>query len=194
MPFPAPRERLGVATDVRSTLLTSSLLVVRERHLLDRYTALVPREHRDAILSTIAGVWLPMAVGMAHYRAMDALGFSPSEQVTIGTEVGDRVHGTFLGTMVKMAASAGATPWSALPQVSKLYGRVFRGGGGAAIFKLGPKEARAELAGVPLASIAYWRAGTRGMFQAGCELFSRKTYVTEIGHTDDALSLRVAWA
>lgn len=194
VPFPAARPLLGVASEVRSTLITSSLRIVRERDLLPRYTALLPRAHRDTILSTIAGVWLPMEVGKAHYRAMDGLGFSLAEQVRIGTEVGERVHGTFLGTMVKMAASAGVSPWTALGQVGKLYGRVFRGGGGPTVVKLGPKEARAELAGVPLAEVAYWRAGMRGMFQAGCELFCRKAYVTEVAYTPTTVSVRVAWA
>ena len=183
-----------MATEVRSTLLTSSLRVVRERDLLERYTALLPPVHRETILSSIAGVWLPMAVGIAHYRAMDGLGFSLSEQVRIGTEVGDRVHGTFLGTMVKMAASAGVTPWTALGQTGKLFDRVFRGGGGICVIKLGPKEARSEIVGVPLAEVAYWRTAMRGMFQAGCELFCRKAYVTEIAYTPTTVSVRIAWA
>ena len=72
------------------------------------------------------------------------------------------------------------TPWTALGQTGKLFDRVFRGGGGICVIKLGPKEARSEIVGVPLADIPYWRAGVRGMFQAGCDLFCRKTYVIEM--------------
>ena len=195
LPWSVPRAQLGVAHEVRSTLLTSSLRTVRERGLLDRYLAALPPEHHETLVTGIAGVWLPMDVGVAHYRAMDCLGFSAAEQVKIGMIVADRVHGTFLGTMVRLASSAGVTPWTAVGYSQKLYDRLFRGGGGIAAFKLGPKEARVELAGMPLADIAYWRNGMRGMYQAGCELFCTKAYVTELP-TKASLSTnaRIAWA
>ena len=115
VPFALPREKLPLATQVRSTLVASSLRSVRGHGFYDRYVALLDPGWRDAVLHAVAGVWLPLAAGVAHYKACDALGVSPAEQMEIGREVGDRIQGTFLASMVRVAKGAGVTPWDALP-------------------------------------------------------------------------------
>jgi hypothetical protein len=186
---------LGVATEVRSTLITSSVEALKKLGRMSDYERLVAREHKEVILSTVAGEWLQMGVAMAHYEAMDKLGFTTNEAIEIGRGVGDKIHGTFLGTMVKMASSVGVTPWFSLGYTAKLYSRLFRGGGGASVVKLGPKEARADVVGVPLLAIPYWRAGLRGLYRAGCELFCQRTYVNEmpLRTTATTTSLRISW-
>lgn len=54
LPFPAPLERLETVTEIRSTLLASSLQALKTRGLLERYTALLPIEHHQTILHCIA--------------------------------------------------------------------------------------------------------------------------------------------
>jgi hypothetical protein len=193
--FPAPRPRLGACTHARSTLLTLSLDSIRKRGRLAEYVRNLPASHRDEILSSVAGVWLPMPLARAHYLAVDALGMGTAEATAIGRAVGDRINGTFLGMMVKMAAGAGVTPWFILSNTGKLYERIFRGGGGTSIVKLGPKDAVAEVVGLPLVSIPYFRAAMRGMFQAACELVCRRAYVRELGaHGEPAASaMRISW-
>jgi hypothetical protein len=194
VPFSAARQLLGNCADVRSTLVTLSLDAVRTRGRLADYERRLTARYREAIFSSIAGVWLPLDVAQAHYAAVDALGFTSTEAMTIGQAVGDRINGTLLGTMVKLAAGAGVTPWFALGYSGKLYERIFHGGGGVSIVRLGPKEARAEVVGVPLLGVGYFRAAMRGMFKAACELVSRRTYVTELASYPTAVSLRVSWA
>jgi hypothetical protein len=113
----------------------------------------------------------------------------------MGTDVGGRIQGTFLGTMVRAAKGAGVTPWVALANSRKLYDRLFQGGD-IAVVKIGPKEARVEIAGQPLCPIAYWRGGFRGVYQAALTLFCTKAYVTEMSRTITGTSMvmRVAWA
>lgn len=195
VPFPVPRERVPMATKVRSTLITSSIGSVRARGLVDRYAALLPHEHREALLTAVAGVWLPIALGVAHYDACDRLGFSGAEQVSIGQEVGNRIQGTMLGVLLRTAKGAGMTPWTAILQTPRLWDRLFMGGG-VSISKLGPKEGRLEIAGVPLAALTYFRAGFRGLAQSGCELFCERAYVTEVQRlcTPTALTLKISWA
>src|SRR4051812_48379355 len=67
------REAVRPTERFRSTWLASSLRSLRERGLIDAYVQHLPREHHEAILSSVAGTWLPIATGMAHYRACDAL-------------------------------------------------------------------------------------------------------------------------
>ena len=196
LPFPAPLESIGVAKQLRSTLVASSLQSLRRRDLIDRYSALVDPAHKDVILSTVAGLWLPMDVGMAHYNAVDALGFSAEEQAGIGAEVSHKLHDTFLGVVMKMATNAGVTPWTLLPKGNQLYSRLFQGGGGTRILKLGPKEARADIVGVPILTVPYFRNAIRGLYQAGISVFCTRCYVHEVARPSPlpSIVLRISWA
>jgi hypothetical protein len=195
VPFTLPRIRLGAATEARSTLITLSIDAVRGRGRLRDYSALLPRHHREEILSSVAGTWMPMRVAFAHYEAVEALGFTTVEATEIGRAVGDRINGTFLGTMVRMASTAGMTPWFILSNTGKLYERMFRGGGGISVTRYGPKDAHVDVVGLPLVSVPYFRAAMRGMFQAACELVSRRVYVRDVPHRGGAgnAALRISW-
>ena len=154
LPFPAPaRDDRDGEAKLRSTLVASSARVAAAAQSSSIATArLLPAEHREVILSTVAGLWLPMEVGLAHYEAVDRLGFTTEEEEQIGAEVSHKLHDTFLGTVMKMATNAGVTPWTLLPKGNQFYGRLFRGGGGTRVIKLGPKEARSDVVGLPLLS------------------------------------------
>ena len=195
-PFSGPRERLGVATQIRTTLMVSSINSLRKRGSFDEYMRLLPSKHHMTIASMIAGQWLPMDVGVAHYQACNDLGISQPEVVAIGREVGDRIHGTFLATMVRMAGQVGVTPWTGLSFVSRLYDRLFQGGGGVQVLKFGPKDARVEFVGMGVAAVPYYRIAMTGVFEVGLDLFCRKTYVTDVGAEASSTfaAVHIAWA
>jgi hypothetical protein len=190
-----PSGVVAPVTRVSSTLLASSVLAIRERGLLDEYLQNVPPELHATVLQSVGWSWLPVEVGLAHYRAADALGLSPREQFEIGRSVAARVQNSTLGTLVRLAKTAGVTPWTGLGHFQRLWDRLLEGGAGA-VYRLGPKEARVEIHGVPLVRLAYFRNGWRGMFAGSGELFSSKIYVTEMVNrtTQTSMSLRVAWA
>jgi hypothetical protein len=183
------------ATDLRSTLLTTSIQSLRARGLYDRYTGLLPAAHREAILTSVAGVWLPMNVGVAHYTTCDSLGLAAAEQFAIGQEVGDRVQGTLLGLVVRTAKTAGLTPWAGLSNCTRLYTRLFQGGS-VRLVKLGPKEARLELVNNALSASPHYRNGFRGVAVAGAELFCQKAYGTELPRltSPTTFAMRISWA
>ena len=193
VPFPVPREQLQPPRHIRSTLIASSLRSIRDRGLSDAYTPLLDPGWKTTILESVAGVWLPAAAGLAHYRACEALAFSPLEQLAIGREVGDRLHGTFLGTMIRAARGAGVTPWTALSYINKLYERLFDGGG-CSVIKTGPKDALMEMAQNPLVAIPYFRHAVRGLWQVAIELFCRKAYLLEVDATETECRMTVSWA
>jgi hypothetical protein len=192
---PFPRGRGVIATHVRSTLVLSSLQSLRSHDLFDRYSARVDPATRESLVTGVAGVWLPMSLGLRHYRACEEIGLSPRDQVAIGYEVGERIQGSLFGLFVRTAKNMGATPWLGLEPVARLWDRVFEGGTGPSVIQLGPKEARVELVGLPLLDVPYFRQAFRGTFMAALELFCVKVYVNEIRGTAkaNAVSFRVSW-
>jgi hypothetical protein len=195
VPFSRPKTELPLMTRMRSTWLTTSILTLKSTGLYERYLTKLPARHHDAILSNVAGGWITTDVAVAHYAACDALGLGEKEQLDLGREAGRRVHGSVLSTMVRLAKNSGVTPWSALALVDKLWSRSVEGGG-IAVFKLGPKEARVELASFPCAAVPYCRIGFRGVGLGALELFSAAIYAREVPElcTATSLAYRVSWA
>jgi hypothetical protein len=172
---------LGTAprmTHVRGTLVVASLKALDRRGYTARYFAALPPEHHAPIREIIATTWVPEALALAHYVACDALGLSPLEAHVIGAEIGDRIRATFLGTLLGAARAAGTTPWTYFERLPRLFPRLGRGGS-VAIYKLGPKEARAEWYGLRALETGYFRAAFRGANQAIVEIFCVKAYVSE---------------
>jgi hypothetical protein len=183
-------------THVRSTLIASSVQTLRARGLLDAYLAALPRDLHPTVLEAVAGSWLPLSVGMAHYAAADTLALSSIEQFNNGREVADRVQNSMLGTLVRAAKNMGVTPWTGLGMFQRMCDRMLFGGAGA-VYKTGPKEARVEAHGIPLVRWAYFRNSWRGMFAGSGELFCTKLYVTELSTSptsDVPFVMRIAWA
>jgi len=176
-----PSERpTSTVIAVRSTLLASSLQAVREASLLDAYTRALPSRYHEEVLHTLSPVWLPLATAMAHYQAMDSLGLSEEDVLRIGRNVGGRLHGTFLGTLIRGVREVGFTPWSIAGKLDRVWSRVFEGGA-VSVTKLGPKEARMSMRGLPLLEYAYFRVGLRGVLSSSIETFTQKCYVRESG-------------
>jgi hypothetical protein len=183
------------ATEFRSTWLSASLRSLRERELFDSYLASIPDRHRDAVQGTVVGVWLPVEVAVAHYRACDALGLPQNEIFAIGCEVTRRVHGTLLSTAVRLVTEAGVTPWTIFAQLNRIWARIWVGGA-ICVLKVGPKEARLEIVGWPCSASPYTRVAMRGVLTAMSDMFCSKTYVSELPRlcTSTTLGYRIAWA
>jgi hypothetical protein len=193
--FAVPRDHVPLVTQFRSAWLHSSLRSLRARGLFDRYLAFVPPKLHPTVLDRAIGVWLPVDVAIAHYAACEQLKLDVAIQVDIGAEVAKRVHRTILSIAVKMVHEAGATPWTVLGQFGRLWGHIWIGGG-VGVYKLGPKEARLEVAGWPCARFSYCKNGILGVTEGLIQLFCRKVYVREVEQlcTPTTLGYRIAWA
>jgi hypothetical protein len=183
-----------LATEVRSTLLCSSVQALRARGLFDMYLAALPKPRHSEILSLIPGLWLPIDLAVAHYRACDSLALTPHEIESIGAEVAERIHHSFIGVVVKVSREADATPWNLMGHARRLRDLTWRGSD-VAVFKLGPKEARFEWVGIPCAQSRYYKSSFQGFLRAHIELFSRKAYAVPLGVycTEKALAYRCSW-
>jgi hypothetical protein len=192
VPLPFARDQLPPVSQFRSTWLVSSLNAVRDRGLMDAYLrGLAPSLH-DTLTTMVAGSWVPIAVAVAHYTACDRLPLTPSEQTEMGRGVSRHAKQTLLSTAVRLAAHA--LPGTSLAQLPRLWGRMFVGGG-TAVYKLGPKDARIEMIAGPLAGIGYFKNGLRGVLLGVGELFSSKVYVLEIPRLCNATTIvfRTSW-
>jgi hypothetical protein len=76
-----------------------------------------------------------------------------------------------------------------------LWGRTFEGSA-VSVIKLGPKEARFEVAGWPISRSTYCRVAFRGILTAATDIFCVKTYVKEVPAlcTELTLGYTIAWA
>ena len=195
LPFAAPRLTIRDATHIRSTWLIASQASLRERGHGERYAALLPPEQKERLLSIIAGLWLPMEIARVHYASCDLLELSTAELVDIGMGATRRANAAALSFALRVARGAGVTPWTILAQLQRVFDRACMGGGGVAVWKLGPKEARVEIAAFPLAGIRYNRVTFRGILAALAELFCEKIYVKEIPELCDhrSLGFRLSW-
>lgn len=194
VPFPKPRHQIEDAKHFRSTWITASQATLRGLGVWDRYEAAIDPKHRDAVVSAVAGVWLPMDVARAHYSACDTLGFSETELVEIGRSAMRRANATTLSLISRMAQGVGVTPWTALAQVPRFKSATLDDGF-IGIARLGPKEARVEYVGYPLAGIRYNRVTWRGIVIGTVELFCKKAYAKEIPAQCDhrTLVLKLSW-
>jgi len=195
LPLPAPRERLSPATAFRSTWLHSSIVALRERGLLEGYLRELPPALHETVTLTVAGVWLPIDVAIAHYWAIDRLGLSRAEASVIGLDVTRKAHGTMLGMVLRRAKQSGVTPWTVLGEVHRLWERVFKGAG-VAVYQRGPKDALIEIVHWPCAEVPYVRAGMPAVARAVLELFCTKAVASPYAPfgSKTSLGIKVAWA
>jgi hypothetical protein len=174
-----PRAEVKGVTHIRSTLLMSSQTTLRDVGLYDRYLS--------------APAWLPLSLGIAHYRACDQLGLSDEEAVAMAMRLAMNRQGSFLGIALNLARGVGVSPWTIAKQIPKMWARAFMGGaiGGT---KLGPKELRLEIAGWPFADIAWTRNALNGLTLGVLKLTCREAYVRTLPlEHSAAVAYQISW-
>ena len=191
-----PKGTVPPVTHVRGTLIAASLLSLRSRGHFDAYLRHLPEPFHAPILHSVAGSWLDISLGVAHYRAAEELQLPSEELIEIGRGVAAKIQQSLLGTLVRLAKTAGVTPWLGLEYVPTLWARCFIGGS-IAVYRRGPKEARFEAHGNPeLAALGYFRNAFRGMFLGSGELFCSKVYIHDMPSLAEKgiVGFRIAWA
>ena len=141
------------------------------------------------------GRWLEIELALAHYRAIDALELTMSDQLGLGGSVGTSVHGTLVATMVRMAQGLGLTPWTGVNQYARLWDRLFMGGG-LMVEKLGERDALVSMYNLSLLSVPYFRNALRGLQENGLSTIWRwsKLRVSEVPATNDtSAKYRLNW-
>jgi hypothetical protein len=177
----------------RSTVLVGSIAVVRASDRWDAYVKALPSAQKEVLLHAVAATWIPIDAALAHYMTCDTLGFTPEQECANGRGTYDHAGGSIFGTVTKMARGVGVTPWTLFAQLQRFWGRGYDGGG-VSVTRLGPKEARIDVAEIPLAESRYYRNALRGLVIAASEMFCTKTYAREFPRTYATVSYRIQWA
>lgn len=182
----------GEVNKVRSTLLASSLRTLKDHGYYETYLSHLPEQYHEAVLLTLAPVWHPLDIAMAHYAACDAIGVGEEEMREIGEAVAQSVMGTFLGTLVRSTRSAGTSPWIPLRNYDKLWARLMDGGR-LRIVRTGPKDAKVISEGIPMFEHTYFRVAYAGVVKGSLGLFARTIYSKSKLVTPTRLDVSVSW-
>lgn len=192
-PFAHPG-RVVETTQFRSSWLASSLRAVRNRGRIDEYKRGLEPRHQATILESVAGVWLPIDVAIAHYRAIDALRFGAQEAYQMGMEAQSLGHSTTNILIKKASQTAGVTPWTIFGQLRRLWERTWVGGD-FAVFRPGPKDAVLEVVGWSIAPSTYVHHAMRGVIFRIVSPFCERMFIREIPiRSATSLSYRLSWA
>ncbi len=188
------RDRVSVATRVRSTIIMSSRLMVREFGFFERYEAELSPADR-LTLDALVVDWVPVALLRAHYSALNRLGLPVDTQLELGQGLSNRMHKPVFDVALRLAGALGVTPWTLAEQAVKMYGRAYDGGA-LLVQQLGPKDARFEVLGFPCADVDYCKNAWRGIVLGATEMFATRAYVHAVPAMSgpNRLSYRVSWA
>jgi hypothetical protein len=186
--------RIAPLANVRSTILVASINNIKRADYVEPYTRALPEKHRQTLFELIAGTWTPVEAAMAHYSACDTLGLSEHTATEFGEQTVDRIGQSMVGTGIRMAKQAGVTPWTFCPHVQRFWARGYDGGG-IAVYKLGPKEARFDLVQFSLCESPFYRSALAGWLGALLRLFSRTLYLHQTSPPDGphSASYRAQW-
>lgn len=181
-------------TEVKSTIVVTALRALRERGHYDRYVAELTPAQRGQLLGLTAGTWVPIALMLEHYAAVNRLKLDAATIESIGGEVGERMNKSVLSIALTLSRQAGVTPWTALATSHRMTDISWRGGD-IAVYKLGPKDALYEWVGQPCARVPYFVTSFRGLLRALATPFCTKAY-TEIETrrcSPTSVAYRLSW-
>ncbi len=181
-------------TQIRSTLIVSGIQALRTRGFYDQYLALLTPAARTQFTSLITGEWLPVELGLEHYRAADALRLDARVIDAVGGDVATRINSTPLSVAIKLSKRVGVTPWNALSLAHRINDLNWRGGD-IGIWKAGAKEALYQWVGQPCASVPYFLTSFSGYLRELSGLFATKAHARPVLEqcTPTTITCRISW-
>lgn len=181
---------------VRSTLIASSLLALRDLALEARYFEVLPESHHGTIRSLGVGEWLPIELVAAHYAAYDAMHLSEQQIATIAATSQRRTNGAMLRALGAIVRQVGGLSASLLVKhIPRLWERSFRGGH-VLVEPLSPKDVRLRISGLrAIGESPYFRSAITSHYAFGLGLFasSGEVRVLPVVHSD-VYAARLIWA
>lgn len=165
-------------THIRGGLLVGNLHMLRETGHYERYLRCLPQQFHETIGYALAASWVPMEAALAHCQACDELFLDDERLAEVGVHNARRVLDSFVGTLLRTARSAGADAghWLALKQSSRLWERLYQGGG-CVVLQTGPKDAVFEIFGNPQSSSRFFRTAHTGFIRGVAQVLTKTAMV-----------------
>ena len=178
----------------RGTILSQDWQVLAELGLYDAYVAATDKRLWPELSAVTAGSWVALALVREHYRALDALQLEEAVIRGMGQTVGERVHGAFLSTLIRLAGKLGMSPWIGLEQMYKLWTRSWRGGA-VTVHRLTDTSARVAIFEAPVCSSGFFCDSFAGALIGGVAQFGKEATVMTVSgsRTPTAVAYRVTW-
>lgn len=181
-----------VVTQVRGSLIVSSLQTLRELGHYDRYLRGLPTELHEPVLFALASSWVPLETALGHYGACEAMELDDQELDAMGRHVGARIMGTFLGTLVRSTRIAASRPLLALQHYPRLWERLMSGGA-CTVEQKGPKDAVIDSRGVPMFRYRYFRIAYSALIRGAGGLLGRAVHTRITRGNDTSLTVLISW-
>ncbi len=179
-------------SQVRGSLIVSSLETLREVGLFDRYLRELPLALQDEVPFVLASSWVSVDLAMGHYAACEGMNLNDEELDEIGRHVAHRIMGTFLATLVRSARKVAAPSLVPLAQYPRLWERLMIGGS-CRVLHRGMKDARIESNGLPMFRYRYFRVAYTGLIRGAGSVFRSGLHARQVRASDDSLVLDVSW-
>lgn len=179
-------------TQIRGSMIVSSLQTLRELGLYERYLEQLPKGEHERVLFVLASSWVPVELAMVHYAACDAMALSEQELDQIGRHVSARMVDTFLGTLLRSSQKVAAPGLVPIRQYPRLWDRLMQGGT-CRVLGTGMKDARIESHGVPMFRYRYFRIAFLALVRGAGLLFRSAVYTRSRKASDDSLTIDVSW-
>jgi hypothetical protein len=178
---------------VRGSVIASSLNAARMAGKEAEYFFALAEDAAAEIRALVTSAWLPAEIAMAHYRAMESLGFSPQEAHANGRYVVERIEGSYIATVVKGLGKA-VGPLPILKRLPAARDRMLDGGD-VAVWMEGARDARVEMFGTCLAKFDYVRNGWAGMFEGAIGLVTSRCLAKVIPtpNPEERTEIAVTW-
>ena len=179
---------------MRGTNFVAGWRWLREQGLEARYLSAFSDRDRASVRAVQATEWVPMALVMAHYAALDALELDANQMIEFGASVSRNINGVVLSTIASLAGRVGLSPLVPLKRAAKIFARNFRGGA-VGIYQTGTNEARVDVLGAPMATSATHRGTIVGGFLDGARPFASSVRANEMSgqRTATSYAIRLRW-
>jgi hypothetical protein len=179
-------------THLRGTTMAASLTVLEEQGLAPSFWQVLAPEHHAAVRSLVAASWVELELGLAYYRALEALELSEAQIRAVGRAAALRVQSTFVNTLIR-GMQGTVTPATVLSRMDKLWARNFRGGA-VRVVQTSPKDVQLEIHNAAFLELRYTRIALMGYYEQTLVATTRRVFMTELPRpAANAGAWQVSW-
>lgn len=183
---------IAPVTHLRGTALVSSLHVLREMGLQDGVFAALRPELHEPVENVLAASWVEVALATEYYRAVDSLGLTEDQIVSIGKLAAERVQSAVVGTIMRGLRGI-VTPATILARMDLLWSRNTKGGA-VKVEHTARREIRVEAHGTPYLDFRYCRTALMGYYHQALAPSAKTLTIREMTQPGSAAAAwLVAW-